>query len=914
MTLFAASLTLAASSVSCGDPDVGQPASLQGPRAFALAQGPVCLVSEQLKPGVIVSSTSACAGGDRGAIGLIANQNGDSLSLIDMGRTGATDDPRLVNMDTTIPGVTGIPVGRTPTDVAAGGDATAYALNQADASVSVIDLWNLQALPDTIDFDSAPINITLTTPADDATPGTLAVSLGAPARLWLHRAVDCACPDDTEGTCTPDKVTCDAVPSQQDGTEIALAGNVADMAATPDGALLYIVYTDASFASVIATGDSVPAAFDQGCLNGGAAPCEVGRVGLTFDCSNGVDDDGDGQIDADDAECTSPRGAESPDGIGRSPAGRDEPETRPLGYTSVSVDPFEKFVYVVDRANNQILTVDATRHTLIDAHNAGAPDRTAFASQLGIAVPPSPTVVEGRVERSVIWRDPRTEECDPDGACNHAIIRYRYGASLATDGGGSYNIHALTTYCEVNDAILDADEFYAGSEALQDSAEINCLTIPEFPVEFDAQACDALDICTNCDPANELCALPGEQTCDDLDTLEQSCFGERIVEENNVRAVFNPTMQLQDSNERESRIRSLGTCTTPDSLSTAIRDAATGPADTSCTSILRPQPVHPQTSDDMIRAIDYTRAELLHRSTLFLAGGDQLEEQDELVEDFDVVATSLLTTDDPAIVAESWTVTWEGVIPDTRRDDALVSADTPGAVRSAGLNLCTSGVKAGDRFTILSDPISADGDGDALPEACQAFVDPEDRRDFRTWTIADVSAHDFSLEVIDEDGFTQELPARDCFAEGVDFEIRAQDEWIVVGDRSGFLSPRTSVQGVCEPVFGAEDPRYNARVKTGERFEGPYLSFEMHPGEAPTEDGEAVEPSRDEDRELSYRFAVESNFQSDVLLTTAPLPTDIFLTDGLPTGPWLIITDPTANFTFFSNLSRPRQDGSFLMQ
>ncbi|AWV90722.1 hypothetical protein DFR33_11242 [Bradymonas sediminis] len=920
LTLVVAGLVLAASNVSCGDDTAAQPASLQGPRAFALAQGPVCLTGQAFSGGVTRPNVGACAEGARGAIGLIANQNGDSVSVVNMSKTGATDVPELINVDATIPGVSGIPVGKTPTDVAAGNGATAFALNQADASVSVIDLWNLQALPKTIDFDAAPTKIALSTSADAA---TLAVALGHPARLWLHEAVDCACPSGSSSECTADEVICDAVPTQADGQELALPGNVADMATMPGGELLYIVYTDQPYASVVALGDSVPADFGAGCLDSGAAPCEVARVGLTFECSNGVDDNGDGLIDADDPACTSPRGAENADGIARSPQGRAEPDARPLGFSSVSADAFGKFVYVVDRANNQVMVVDATRHQLIDAYNAGGTDRTAFASQLGVAVPPAPMVVAGRVERTLVWQDPNAATCDPKGTCEHAIVRYRYGASVATDSGASFNVHALTTYCEVNDAIISSSDFFAGSEALENSAEMNCLSVPEFPLQYDEQACSALEICTSCDPANASCALPDGQSCDDLDALRTACFGDRLAEENNVRLAYNPTMQLQDATGRESRVRSLGTCTTPDSYASAIRQASTGPADTSCTSILRPQPVHPQTSDAKIRAVEFSRADLLKRSTLLPAGGDQLSSTQRTsleaalgpIGDSDVVDLNLLTTDDRAIVAESWTVTWEGVIPNTRRDDGLVDADTPGEMRSAGLNLCNNGVEVGDRLTILSAPVSADGSGDALPEACQVFVDEDTRRDFRTWTITDVSAHDFTLAVIDEDGrYAAELPSRDCFAQGVDFEIRAHDEWIVVGDRSGFLSPNTSVQGVCEPVFGADNPRVSARVKTGELFEGPYLTFMMHPGEALGEDGEPITPIRDEDRELSYRFAVERNFRADELTTTTMLPTDIMLAEGLPTGPWLIIADPTSDFVFFSNLSRPRRDGSFLMQ
>src|SRR5690606_33839211 len=94
LTLLAATLALAASSVSCGDDTVVQGVSLQGPRAFALARGPLCL---QDAPGDRMVEIVACADGARGAIGLVANQNGDSISVVDMKQPSTTDLPKFVD-------------------------------------------------------------------------------------------------------------------------------------------------------------------------------------------------------------------------------------------------------------------------------------------------------------------------------------------------------------------------------------------------------------------------------------------------------------------------------------------------------------------------------------------------------------------------------------------------------------------------------------------------------------------------------------------------------------------------------------------------------------------------------------------------------------------------------------------------
>ncbi len=414
---------LVAGAAGCTSGTPSQPASLKTPRAFTVARGPVCMQSVSPSAGVVRADVSACPDGQRGAIGLVANQTGNSISVVDMSRDNQGSSPahpRLVDLDPSIPGVTGIAVGDSPVDVAASNGTTAYAINQADSTVSVIDLWHLRALAPTIQFDSAPVAVAMT-PASDSDPGQVAVALSNPSRLWTHEAVDCSCAADVAAAdCTPAHVTCDPVPSQATGHTVSLPGTVSRMVVGPAGDRLYVVYLDTSYASVFAMRDSALSDFPDGCLDGGNAPCEVARVGLTFGCSDGVDNDGDGKIDQQDPQCYGPKGSESPDGIGRAalgacsngqdddgdgkidradpdclvsgadseeqpivsdavlacndtldndndgkidyPAddacygsvGQSEQAITPVGYTDAAIDPFGKFLYVDDRANDQI--------------------------------------------------------------------------------------------------------------------------------------------------------------------------------------------------------------------------------------------------------------------------------------------------------------------------------------------------------------------------------------------------------------------------------------------------------------------------------------------------------------------------------------------------------------------------------
>lgn len=933
-------------STGCSEDDFEQPASLQTPRAMTVARGEVCMTSSTpfggaVRPVLRECGTTEDGVEEVGAIGLVANQSGDSIGVVDMTRDmggSPRRQPRLVDLDPAVPGVTGIPVGSAPVDVAAGTGTTAYALNQADSSVSVINLTVLKALPNDIVFDQAPKKIVVT-PTPDAEPtGKLVVALTNPSRLWVHDELTCDFPGGEavgeDGVIDRDAVGADTgctdVPTQEAGHTITLPGSVSDMVVGPTGDLVYTVYSDTNFASVFAVTDAGLANFDDGCLEGDAAPCEVERVGLTFGCSDGLDNEGDGLVDQNDPQCYGPRGSESPDGIGRNPegecsdgtdneedqpdglidrqdpdclysgsseaapivedavlacmdgrdndgdgdvdypaddacygdVGRTERDTPPLGFTSVSVDPAGNFLYAVDQGNNQVLVVDATRLELIDVFDTGGRDRTPFASQIGVAVPPSPTAVDGRVTRDVVWQDPQDDA--------HYIVRYAFGAFVATDGGFAYNLSAANTICEVTDP----------------TAESNCLDLPAFPVEYDLEEC------------------LGEGDADD----ELDCQGDRFVDGDGFRLVVNQRFALEDSQDRQARVRGLGVCETPQPFVEALRASEDGPIDVGCTSPLRPQPLDIFTStlggdtlDAALEDREFDRASLLQESSLTLVPDD----------DGNVSVESVISTSDREVVQESVTVTWEGVIPGTNRADGIVAPESPDQETSeisvVGLDLCEAGVQEGDRLTILSTPLDTAGE---IPSECEFFVDEQGDLDFRTWEITEVRPDALVLSIIEDEAegenFVDELPTRGCFNEGVEYEIRANDEWIVVGDRSGFLSDHTSVLGTCQPKLGADEPRFDARVQTGERFDGPYFSFVLNETD--------VAPVRGPEDELSYRFGIERNYSPDSFRTTTLLPTQVLVESGLPAGRWLIIPDPASNFVYFRALDISSDDAAFLLQ
>ncbi|MBR4985310.1 MAG: hypothetical protein IKY83_06200 [Proteobacteria bacterium] len=99
--------------------------------------------------------------------------------------------------------------------------------------------------------------------------------------------------------------------SWQSGTK--LAGSIRDYVAHPTERKGYVTFSDRRYVSVVG--------FDStagGCLvSGDAYPCEVARLGAGFGCADGIDNDGNGLIDAEDPSCFYPWSIEgtSPDDI-----------------------------------------------------------------------------------------------------------------------------------------------------------------------------------------------------------------------------------------------------------------------------------------------------------------------------------------------------------------------------------------------------------------------------------------------------------------------------------------------------------------------------------------------------------------------------------------------------------------------
>lgn len=249
--------------------------------------------------------------------------------------------------------------------------------------------------------------------------------------------------------------------------------------------------------------------------------------------------------------------------------------------------------------------------------------------------------------------------------------------------------------------------------------------------------------------------------------------------------------------------------------------------------------------------------------------------------------TSVVRPFDYAIANDRWQVVWEGLLPNTDRQDVLVADDEGtlvilGAspceagrdVCSLGLDfsecpearalcaagrdlcegaprlcdvcpaacarpvdLCSAGVVPGDRVVLRRlDSVSG------LPAACTPFArrpdGPEGVVELRRieYRVLDVDQGRLRIGPLAPSEATDrivalDLPPAACFRKPAGIEVRAGESWMLRGAQVyGHPSPNVSLQGVCVPR--EESARFNGRP----RFDVPFRSWadillEVTPGE-----------------------------------------------------------------------------------
>jgi DNA-binding beta-propeller fold protein YncE len=905
--------------ISCEEPSAVPPISLDGPTRIALARGEVCLDNLSAVSGVDDIRSRPCQEGEHGEFALIANEHTDRLAVVSL-----KGDFHILDLDPLTPGVNHLPVGRLPTDVAVSDrGTTAYSLNQLDLDISVVNLWDLSVMPERLTPTGMPI--VLETSQKDP---KLVAALANPSSLWIHPGVVC---EDNAQNCSgfdepATAISVDGTPSDltlsPDGSIAYLVYHDRNMLsvfalsedalgsddrcleqANPPCLIANIPLTFGCSDGVDNDDDGLIDQLDPECFGplGAESNTGLGRVlhggcddekdngeegrdrddpycfspsiaeevkgvmpgyslPLQTPCSDGIDNDNDGLVDApNDPDCYGPYGS-------------SEETLFQSGFAMVSTDEIGQFVYVLDRAHDEVLIIDARRKTLLDSAKAALPTSETLFSGLGVPVSGQPTAIQGNLTRRIVIRD--------SGPSDHHVVEYDYGVYVAGNHGAIEYIQTLRASCRVEGPVADNEDFYAlDTTALRstDSAESFCLDIPAFPLS------------------------------------------ERTIASESVELLLNPRFRTRDTDPSQGRITDVG-CEIPESMRLQEESAEeAGLIEIDCSSASWPQ----------VRGLGEgeTDLEIEHRAR-FGSRSDEpvLVSRSSLSfepEDPTTVRT-LETPDDYQLVSESWSFLYEGAYPATKRDDGLLGLEvsTEGendtvtlAVQS--LDLCVAGVQEGDRILIQSQPTES--------SACEAFAGKDENA--RTFEIAAVfpglDNPTVKLSLIDGDGMSESLPTRTCFPEGISYEIYPHQSWIAVGSKTGFVTYQKTLgnfdsnapeldlidsnfepynSNFCVDVAqstNASDVNrgpYTRSIKARftSEYQGPTLGLTIEAG--------TITPARG----LELKLKVERGFLGDFISTSGVLPNQVVVGRHYRNGTYLLVPDPSDDLLFIKNLS----DGS----
>lgn len=930
----------------CGEADTSRPPSLTSPNSIEVATRAEC--GSQNSSLANFNESGGCN------IGLITNGDTNRLAFADLGRRR----PFLADLDRGTPGVNHLRVGERPVAVASDlAGTTAFTLNQTGSSITVVDLWRLTGV-ETMSVPEGPQTLaTVAGDGTNGVPW-LVVGTRHPNQVTFRPGARCfrdaeQVPDDAP------ELSSLCVGRDVETDELPLPGRPSTSDAGAAGDFVYVGYKDRPFISVVVPPERDDVLGRQGISCRGsrsAAPCEVDRIGVTYGCSDGIDGDDDGAADQQDLQCYGPKGAESPDGIGRSVSGEcsngmdddgdgdvdraDEDCFRPggdedsrpdgiqadqtvcsngrdddgdgdadgadpdcygevgqresavevSGVNDLEVGPNGQFAYAVDRANDQILTIDVRRHRLVDAAAAVSPSRTAFTDALGIQVGGSPLAVAPYVTRSVQWRDPQND--------GHGIVSHSFGAYATADNGSVFFLEAVRTSCEVNEPsgeLLTRREFRTRGEAFANSAEKDCLSLPELPLERDeaSDACQRARDCRSCRggaaPSSAMC----DAACETFVEDRQACRASGRISEpgSNVTLATNPRFQRRDTQGRQGRLVGAGQCLEPDSYLAALRtyrqDNPEGSQSLGCFSALRPQPL---TIRDNL-AEERANFEELPRMDLLARAETNFQPPESNDSGGDVEATVSSVPYDVRLRNETLRVIWEGLLPNSRRDDGLISSDDESVVEVGGMNACDVGVQAGDRFQIRTSPRT----GSDAPSSCGSLNAGDNAGTaVRSWRVESVRPGELTIAPISGDDVAAgQLPARGCYPNGFQFQVRTEDEFLVVGGSTGNFSTQRELHGTCVERPEAQDRRYGSRVEPGEWMTGPYYDFQLYDG--------PVAAERQSGEEFLFDIPVQRNFQSWTYDGALLLGTDVLFAHGVSGGVKMLATDVDRNRIFLRN-------------
>ena len=309
-TLLIAVVLLAA---ACQRPARTIPATFDSPRDVEFIRWCVDLNSGAVRA-YCEGDACGCTDGSDGtaveddvAYALVANAGGRMVHRVRVD----TSNPTALDLDQSVPGVTGVAVPDGPIDILPLSHPTLVAtISERSPALSVADLVGgelaslrydggdgfVQVHGNTLPL-SSPVTLVRGVHRDSGTTLVLVEAIDRRARV-LHASSTC------DGSATRAEPGCSASVDLIELPELALPGSPTDLAIADSGRVFVTVRDDRRIFVGALFGDDL----QEHC---GGSPCLFATMGVGASCQDGIDNDDDGLVDADDPQCFSSEGDET---------------------------------------------------------------------------------------------------------------------------------------------------------------------------------------------------------------------------------------------------------------------------------------------------------------------------------------------------------------------------------------------------------------------------------------------------------------------------------------------------------------------------------------------------------------------------------------------------------------------------
>ena len=538
-----------------------------------------------------------------------------------------------------------------------------------------------------------------------------------------------------------------------------LDGRLADYVDHPEKKNIgYTSYSDRRYVSVIGFDEEAGA-----CLDGSTTyPCELRRIGVGFECADGVDNNGDGRVDADDPSCWYPWSLEG----------------------GMIADGSRAGWYGVGGCNDG---VDNNGNGFVDALDPGCVSPSDASEEPGFQPMVAGTCADGMDNDGDGDSDRDDSKCrwptDDEDVESGVVVETSGVCRDGVDNDGDGLVDTASPACYGKNWWSEVETTSTGRGGISIDPKGRWLYVLD-PGDSQLIVVDLEDEKTidrsGWYPLHRGVGIPvGRLALDvvgDIRTLQiYEKNSHRVSSENAVAFVSSTNGSVteylihqklthyQDDEERES-----------------FEELAMRPSDDD----------DKESYVGTVRCVGRICAEsdlptisLRHRpAVLYYTSIQALSNTDP--------ATGLpsAVVYDPVVQSETWRIEYEGVLEKTERTDGYF--DDEGNFHSR-MDFCLLGARKGDRLILKS------RSGLKSTDACrEAFGDANFE-----WSVVSSGPHVLSLAPTGEPGDALTIPTEECFGTGLNYEIRASHSWIVTG-KSTYLNRRFVSGNTC-----IDDPR-----------------------------------------------------------------------------------------------------------